>query len=173
MSGDTVEPTVVAEEWAIAAQMDSTGYTLIARTFLYFDMSSIPAGVDIIAAKLKFFGYEAKRDYICVQQGLQGNDLQLNDFGRFTGPLLAAPIKYVDYSYSSDWGLIPNEFDFNADGIAYLNSVKGGTAKLVIREYEHDYLNTQPPAGAGHYTNGSYFSEAGGDLIPFLEIAYK
>ena len=133
-------------------------------------MAPIPAGVRIIAAKLKFYGYEARRDYICVQQGVLGTELLENDFGRFTGPLLAPPIPYVNY-YSGPERR--NVFDFNADGIAYLNSVLKGTAQLVIREYEHDYLNTPPPAGTSDYRNGFYYSELGGNFVPFLEITYK
>ena len=168
--GDAKNTTGCCPEDAISTFLGAEGNYWIYRTFLFINMSSVPTDADIIAAKLKFYGYEATGHYICIQQAYIADELLRNAFGRCYGPLLAPPIQYHDYY----WGPEPrNVFEFNADGLAYLTSVLGGTAKLAIREYDHDYLNTPPPAGTNDYRSGFYFAETGGNFVPYLEITYK
>jgi hypothetical protein len=69
-----------------------------------------------------------------------------DNFNSFAEPLYGSCLWHA---FDPD-NLRENEILFNAAGFAYLQSRFGYTAKLCLREYNHDYLNN-PPTGPEGY----------------------
>ena len=111
----------------------------IYRGFLPFDFSSLPTNKTLFYARLTVVG--VKKDsgtspHITVQEGTQADTLTTDDYDAFTGSyftLLTPPASQASFGNA-----------FNSAGLTYLESKVGGTAKLCLREYEHDYLNQSP-----------------------------
>jgi len=144
----------------------------VTRSFFLFDLSSIPASAEIISAIFTIGGHlnpwEATST-VCIQQGTQADILTVNDYTAFAGAAFAA----VTWKVSGPGGTNLNEFILNAAGLAYIQSVFGGTAKICAREYGSDYENADPGFGVG-WTNDACFSEyADAALRPILTVIYK
>ena len=127
------------------------GLYYCARSFFDFDLSSIPASKTIASATLSLTTTGPYLHTICLQEGTQNIPLTVNDFQAFTGPLFATKITSV--------GL--NTITINAAGIAYLQTVLAGTAKLSVREHSFDYLDVAPVAVFGRV--GLYFADTPAD----------
>ncbi|MBU0995958.1 MAG: hypothetical protein KJ737_25980 [Proteobacteria bacterium] len=138
----------------------------ISRAFLYFDLTSLnlPKYAKITGARLKIYGYGySSAVRISVQEGTQSDTLSLADYSEFTGPLFG--VNVFDFDASG-----VNAIAFNEDGLSYLNQQAGSTAKLCLREYDHDYLDVQPN---DIFKSGMYFSDvSGSDRKPVLELTY-
>lgn len=132
----------------------------MSRSFLYFDLSSLPSGKTVDQVALRIYAVANYDSSVSVQQGTQGTPLEKEDFGAFTLDAFA-----ID-AWSPGW----NVFEFDLWGKLYIKSVMGAMALLVLREYPHDYSNVPPAAGPGIY-NGLCYAEKWNQR-PTLIIVY-
>jgi hypothetical protein len=145
----------------------SGGVYNIYRTFLYFNLFYAWAGITGVELHLKasddgLTGYYA----VGVQQGQQAASLSNDDYDAFTGALFG--------TFNINASPVDVNLTLNTDGFNYIESVRvaGGIAKLCLREYDHDYLNSSGGLGWGGYF-GVYFSEQGVEADrPFLRLRY-
>ncbi|MBU0995388.1 MAG: hypothetical protein KJ737_23065 [Proteobacteria bacterium] len=142
------------------------GLFAVSRVFLYFDLSTLtlPKYAKIIGARLKIYGYGySSAQKLSVQEGTQGETLSLADYSQFTGPLFG--VNVFDFDASG-----VNAIAFNGDGLSYLNQKIGSMAKLCLREYDHDFLDSQPN---DIFKSGIYFADVSvSDRKPVLELTY-
>jgi hypothetical protein len=125
-----------------------TLYT-IQRIHLFYDLSGVTID-DIREAALRirvvFNSIPPTLDKLCIQEGTAGSyPVTLNDWQAQTGPLLADPVPNVGAAVA----VRIYTFWLNDFGKNYLASKLGGTAEIVIRNYEHDYINLAPVAETG------------------------
>ena len=154
---------------ALSAYTDSGDY-FIYRCFFRFDLSAIPASAQILRAFFFSTTYQNHDSHVGCQRGTQGPLIDEMNYNSFAEPLFGSCLWHA---FDPD-NLRENEIMFNAAGLTYLQSRFGYTAKLCLREYDHDYLNNSPTDPEGYIRNGIYFSEAPGNLYkPQLEINYK
>jgi hypothetical protein len=137
------------------------------RSFLYFDLSTLPAGATVTSAIVTVRGYSAATSQVCIQEGTQtGIDksgLVIGDWNAFAG----TPFDIVNWTTSND---PRNAFDLNTAGKAYIASMAEGVAKFCLREYDKDYLDVEP---INNDKNGMYFSAAGEVNGPYITIAFE
>jgi len=137
------------------------GFNYISRSFLFFDLSSPP---DIGAPKrvtLVIYGATNHDSSVSVQEGTQHDPLIDADFTAWTGPQFAL----------HPWAVPLNEIKFNPDGIAYIASKIGSTAKLCLRECTRDYFNN-PPGETVDLENGMHYQDQIEGYRPYLKITY-
>ncbi len=103
----------------------------IGRAFITFDLSALSG--TITAAQIEN-SFDLTR-VLCVQLGTQSDPVVDGDYDAFTGNYFGKNV----VGGSGDY-IIP----FDEAGVAYLNSVMGGTVKLCVRNYTYDYLNVDP-----------------------------
>jgi len=142
----------------------------ITRSFFDFDLSSIPAGAIITAVSLVVQGYVQHDTQVTIQQGTQHIPLVDADFDNFSG------VYFGKITWDADAGGVPvaNTFTFNAAGIAYIQSVVAGTAKLCMRDYDYDSANHDPGGTGYDHENGCYYADTGSaDSRPKITISYK
>lgn len=142
--------------YAMESSWDNTYYR-IARGFFYFDTSSIPDNAVITAVVLSVYGGTYYDSNICAQKGTQAGTLTTADFDSFTGSLYG----YVTWEANQY-----NNITFNTQGRSDID--KAGVTKICIREYSHDYLNSQP---SGYNRDTIYFNES--SYPPILIVAWK
>ena len=121
---------------------DDAGVKAIERGFLCFDLSALLPGYIIDSCSLHCYlqsgGSPVNTATTIVQEGTFPIPASVADFDSFTGS------SFGEITASGlSWSWI--EISFNAAGIAYIQSVLGGNAKLCVREYDHDYLDVIPP----------------------------
>lgn len=167
LSTPVVSDTDTDSEWSMSAYFDFLLY-FIWRSFLYFDLSGVPVGRTITSAVLTALGLGDSSHVISIQEGTQHDALEADDFFEFTGTYFNQQTWVI--GSAPDWTL--NEITFNAGGLTYLNGVIGSTAKLCVRDYTRDYLNSEPPFGG--YKAGLAFSEyATAARRPILTVVYE
>lgn len=152
-SGIEVQNALTNHEAAMQASLLAGDYG-VGRSFFYFDLSSIPAGVVVHTAILKLAGFGFAASRVCVQEGSQADPLTVDDFNAFSINLAGL---------SSLWSLFDNgdvhinEITLNSVGITSVQEKIGiGVVKFACREYDHDFLNSVPDA---RYRNGCYYIE--------------
>ncbi len=129
------------------------------RSFFDFDLSSISSGLSIISATFRFTTDFIFDDTACLQQGTQGIPLTVNDYHAYTGNILGQKpvVEGTNFIY------------FNSDGLSYLQSVFGSTAKICMRDYDFDYLDVAPGDLGSHIE--THFADApDNDDKPMLTI---
>lgn len=148
------------------ASVIALNYDII-RYFAAFDLSAAGlAGATVKAVSLLLCCAQmGDGKSLSVQQGTQSDPVITGDYDEFTGDSFANTEIVIDVYPLCRF----NELVFNAGGIAYIQSVIDGTAKLCVREYTHDYLNEAP--AAANQVN-AYWAKAAGDLRPRLSITY-
>jgi len=135
----------------------------IVRAFISFDLSAIPAGAIVTICTIRLRNYGTPNCDVTIQEGTQGSPLSWLDYDAFTG-------SYFDLL---TWGATYNSFTLNTAGIAYIQSVVGGTAKVCLREHVHDYLNSAPGA-AEDWQAGLYWSGAAqANRRPRMTLTYQ
>ena len=138
------------------------------KAFLYFDLSSIPAGSRCVNVVVAVIGYLQAMTQVCIQEGTQDTPLVGGNWHAHTGPRFAT----ITWQSYSDPDLNTNLFDLDAAGRAYVEGQLGGTAKFCLREYTKEFLNitpTGPEAG-----NGMYFANHGVEKFrPYIVVTYK
>lgn len=149
-----------ATDSAIRAAMDPPDY-IIFRSFFDFDLSGIPEGASITWAKLTLQSYGAETCNTGIQEGTQSDSLALADYDAFTGSLFD----------TLTWAAGSNVFTLNTAGKTYIRSKFTSTAKLCMREYNHDYLDAAPGVGE-NFQAGCSWSGAAAANKPKLEIRY-
>jgi len=119
-----------------------TDYCYISRGFMMYDLSYYKGTVD--SAVFNFHTPELPGlDYVSIQQGEQGDNIDFGDYMAFSGlPFGITGVQPGD-----------NEIILNKHGISYINSCMGGKAYLVLREYVFDY-NYIDPNLVGSYLAG-------------------
>lgn len=138
-------------------------YRSIKRTFLEFDLSSIPVGTKITEGLINIHGYGYANCNGSIQEGNQSDNLALEDYDAFTG----SPFDTIAFTTDS------MTFTLNAAGRAYIESQFGSKAKFCIREQDHDVLNIQPGMDQ-NFGAGMYYSEAiDPDKRPTLAVTYE
>ena len=133
----------------------------IFRSFFDFDLSTIPASATIVSCNFAVRSYGASSCSACIQEGTQTGDPVGYDYSAFIGLLFDSRI----------WVGGTNVFTPDSLGQAYIQSKFGGTAKLCMREYNHDYLNVEPSDGEDFHC-GLYWSNAAEVNRPKLTIKY-
>ncbi len=162
--GNAIANTVDTEKDDAISSLYIANYRMW-RSFLYFDLSTLPVGATIVSAVVDVRGYLDANSQVCIQQGTQtGTDnsgLIAGDWNAFTGI----------YFSVVDWALTANprnNFELDAAGMAYVLSVAGSIAKFCLREYASDYSDVEPTDGAS--SNGMYF---GAGNTPSITIEYR
>jgi len=139
-------------DWAINAQADGIDRGCV-RSFFDFDLSSIPAGAQCASCRLTLQSYGANTCSASIQEGTQNDPLTIFDYDAFSGLCFN----------TQTWVIGENVFEMNVAGLIYLTSKFGNTAKLCMREYNHDYLDIEPGEGeilqAGLYWSGTAVAE--------------
>jgi len=154
--GETETDTAIRARWQ-GIDMD------IYRSFFDFDLSGIPAGATLKVCKLTLQSYGAFTCDASIQEGTQTGDPFGGDYSAFTGSLFGM----------KTWIIGSNVFTLNVPGQIYIQSKFGATAKLCMREYDHDYLNVSPADGED-FKAGLYWSGAAvAANRPKLTITYK
>jgi hypothetical protein len=116
----------------------------IARGFYFFDLSSL--GMTAITdAKLKIWRENITGSTkMCLQAGSELPPVTLDHFNSGTGGLIS------DDLINIDGGGQEKIFTLNAAGRLFventLSSVPGQILAIVVREYDHDWLNVEPTA---------------------------
>lgn len=167
LSSAEVNDTDTDSEWSMSAYFDFLLY-YIWRSFLFFDLSGVPVGRTITSAILTALGLGDSGHVVSIQEGTQHDPLVENDFFEFTGTFFNQQAWVI----GSGPGWTLNEITFNAGGLTYLNGVIGSTAKLCVRDYTRDYLDSEPPMGG--YKAGIAFSEYATEAHrPILTLVYE
>lgn len=121
------------------------------RSFFDFNLSSIDSGLTIVSATLRFITDDTWNDTVCLQKGIQSIPLTVNDYHKYAGNILGQKVV----------GEGTNFIDFNSDGLSYLQSVFGLTAKICMRDYDFDYLDVAPGDEGSHIE--THFADAPDD----------
>lgn len=152
---------------AMTARLFNSNY-YIRRSFLFFDLSSLPAGKTINAVVVYVLGYLNATSNILLLQGTQNDPIQNADWGAFTGTGFANVL--WTKKLAGQWNY--NEMHLNAAGLAYIASCAGSTARFCLREYDHDALNVTPTDNI-HF-NGMFFADHLTPASrPFITIWYQ
>ena len=135
------------------------GYWYIMRSFFYFDTSGVNMSGKF--ATLNIIGYENNSSHVIAQKSTQGEPLAVADYDAFEG----APDGTVIADFGDSWVL--NQY--NSAVINNNNCIIDGTTKIVLRERDHDFGNSQPGSNT---SAGCYYTEfAQGD--PYIEVDNK
>jgi len=114
------------------------GGNAIVRGFLEFDLlSEIPGGAIITDVILQITTSVAPTAKICIIEGNQADIPSVNDLRSFTLGTFA--------THTCTHGV--NQVEFNATGIAYIQDKITGSAKICLREFDHDHENEENAAG--------------------------
>lgn len=156
-AGGTVYDDIGAATFAMEAARYIFGDCQIARSFFSFPTAPLPDDCNITAVtfRLRSWTYASS---VSVQKGTQADTLTTASYNDFSGS---------EYGHTS-WGAGYNNITFNAQGIADIS--KTGITKLCAREYDHDYLSSEPD---GIFDNGCRFSEKGEGSQPQLVVTYE
>jgi hypothetical protein len=145
---------------AMCGNYDGTNY-FVYRSFFYFDTTSMGAGKTVSLANFSLYGVTRIESNVSVQQGTQAATITTADFDNFTGTYFGKTTAWIIASpYYNDMSL-------NAAGLTYINN--SNDVRMCAREYDHDYLNSQPGA---NYRNGCYYAEKGAGYYPKIYIEY-
>ena len=147
---------------AVCVYTTTTTY-YINRSYLPFDISSIPAGKTIVSAKLLYTTYYYYGGGVSIFEGTYSDPCLCAEFREFGSVLFGSGV-----SVSGS-----NEIVINANGLTYLEGAFGGPAKLMLRESDHDVTGSAPGMSEG-YRTGMYFAndDTEGNR-PKLQITYK
>jgi hypothetical protein len=164
----------------VASGCIGAGSIGLARGFLAFDTRAIPAGAQIVGAKLALYvtakldDVKDGNDFISVVQGRQASPtaLTLSDYPKAGNQLQGATegaarvgLSNVPLNAYTTWNL-------NASGLAWVT--KGGYTQLALRE-GHDLLNIWPNYGSGKGVALTVVmsESATPSQTPYLEITYR
>mgnify|MGYP001376353677 CR=1 FL=1 len=133
---------------------------IVARTFLTFQIPSIPPNNIITSASLKFYTllYTSPARVIAGTRSDPENNITVGDYNQVNFNTAYSDV--VD-------GSNPN-FTLNSTGIDYLNSKTGTNAELITVQ-ETDYSDTEP-ANNGH--RAYFYGATSEDYYPRLTINY-
>jgi len=114
------------------------GGNAIVRGFFEFDLSSeIPAGATITNVVFQITTSVAPSSKVCIIEGTQADVPTVGDLRSFVLGLFA--------EHTCTHGA--NQIEFNSTGIAYMQSKITGSAKICLREFDHDHENAENAAG--------------------------
>lgn len=131
--------STASESNAMTARFFNNNY-YIRRSWLYFDLSTVPSGSTILAVTVNVIGHVYDVAEVTIQEGTQQDALVASDWLAFTGTYFAKTT-WTETEFAPG---VPNVFTLNAAGIQYVQDNIGGTAKFSMREYDLDYLNAPP-----------------------------
>lgn len=145
------------------------GYA-IQRTFLYFDLSSIPATATCIAASVDVAGHTNADSDVAILKGTQDDTLGNSDYMAFYGTYFDKITWQLTSNPPADF----NTFTLNAAGLTHVESMFGQTAKFCLREYDHDYADLAPTPNFTWYRNGACFADHSTPAYrPRINITYE
>lgn len=117
--------------------------TVLSRSFLTFDLSSIPDSAIINDVVLHLFSTRITENptavqNIVAQKSTHAIPIGINDFHSFSGNAfgIGVPVPADDTDIS---------ITFNEEGKKYIQDILGQLAKIIIRDSEYDYGNSDPP----------------------------
>lgn len=130
-TGTNYESSAEASRFGVLYESGLYG---IYRVFLYFDLSGISGIASGVTLSI-YSEHEESGDVTkaSILQGSQSSTLSTLDYDAFSGEAYKTQNLTLD-GFSS--------FIFNATGIAGINNALGDTAKLCLREYDYDVLNS-------------------------------
>lgn len=159
--------TTETESQAMTSRLYNAKY-YIRRSFLYFDLSSIPTGSTILSVTIGVVGYYYAHTDVAIQEGTQHDTLEDADWLAFTGTYFAK----LTWQKRDLPTLNTNLFVLNAAGIQYVEDQIGNTAKFCLRAYDYDYLDVAPPDT--DRKNGCCFADYPGTTYdPHIIIEYE
>lgn len=141
----------------------------IARAFLYFSVG-LTSDDTVTAVTLSLYGEDSNEDNaghsdMCLYEGTQGASLATSDYDAFDTTLFTAG------TYSYEFPMAEDDYTdatLNASGIAYVESVKTGTAKFCLRS-KGDVDDATP---TGNNRQSFWTNEKGAGFYPKLVITY-
>lgn len=160
LSGNNMFLSETETDAGIRSRHAFTMYQII-RAFFDFDLSAIPATATIVSCTLTLQNYGTETCNATIQEGEQSDSLGEDDYDAFTG-------SFFDMIA---WVLSGNTFNLNAAGLIYIESIFGNTAKLCMREYNHDYVGAAP-GDSENFQAGLYWSGAAETNRPVLTVTY-
>jgi len=146
---------------AVAVCMFGANY-YIYRTFLPFDLPTIPAGKTLQSAKLLYTQCSYHGAGISIFEGTYGDLCICNEFKAFGSVLFGAGVSVVG----------SNEIEFNAAGLTFLEGCLGGDCDLMLRETDHDVTGIAPGAAEKHRVGMYYSNDSTEANRPKLSLTY-
>ncbi|HEA68070.1 MAG TPA: hypothetical protein ENI07_14795 [Desulfobacterales bacterium] len=143
---------------------------LIARSFLFFDLSSLSSSFTVDSCTLVVYGNSTGDSTVCIQEGTQADPMTTADFDSFTGSIFDSIV------WPPPWEPTYQEitFSLNSTGIAYIQSMLGSTAKICIRNYQYDFLDVEFPDDINAFRAYMAYRENDTELWhPTLNITYE
>ncbi len=137
----------------------STGNWYVIRAFFYFNTSGV--NMSGKRATLNISGYIFGQTRIIAQKGLQSDPFVIGDFDSFEG----APNGPIIADFGDSWLVGAN----NSAIINNNNYIVNGITKVICRERNYDFDNSQP--GSNTF-NGCYFTESASN-DPYIEVDDK
>jgi len=144
-----------------ASCIGSTSSIILRRSFFDYSLVGISGTVGSVTENI--YGYSFSNGDASTQKGSQSLPPAGGDFQAFSG---------VYYATLPSWSTVGyNSFQYNATGIADVQTALGGTLKTCVRDYSYDYLDVDP--GALNKAKGAYFTDYTGTTNdPYLEITF-
>jgi len=129
----------------------------IRRSYISFNTSSLPDSSNLVItnATVNIRGYSDGGNAVSIQKADIGNSLGIDDWNSYSGNYL----DLINSWDSSGW----NEFEIPQSAINV-----SGWSDFCLREYDHDYQNTEP---SSDYLDGMYFGDDSTHK-PILNITY-
>jgi len=139
-------PQVSSASTDLALELDNrtSNSQWLGRIFSYFVTSGVVGTIS--ACSSYYYDQWGAGFYYCDQKGIQADTLVKEDYNGYSGE---------EYGHVSFGTTGYHENPWNATGIADID--QAGTTKVCLRNYDNDYLNSEPSPGA--YI-GTYFYSA-------------
>jgi len=141
---------------------DGGGDMIIGRHTFLFDLSGIPAGKDIVSAKISIWIDDVTPATIIMQTAAAATGQAASDYGIITGDQSAAFVTGPEWQTCT----------LTAAQLAYVKSKFGSNCLFISRDYDHDVLDVAP-SGIWKGAKGKSYADADADYHPYITIVYK
>ncbi len=124
-------------------------YNQISRGYLVWDLSSVPVGTTLTAAKVRLYLNFKLLDWVSATFSLHLSDVDLisdtaigvGDYDGWKAPIISAASLNPAQMNASAW----HEWELNVSGLNRIETgIGGGVFKVCLFEYTHDYLDSEP-----------------------------
>jgi hypothetical protein len=136
-----------------------TNYYMV-REFFYYDLSSLTGTVSAVA-EYHYVTDKLESATVCAQKSTAASTLTTADYDSFSGTYYGS----AAFDTTGAYGVIA----YGSGGISDVEDALGSTFQSCLREYTHDYLNSDP--GTGLYRSQIAMSEdTSGTKDPYLYV---